>query len=49
MAYRDLRDFIKFLESKGELIRIKEKVSYNLEISEITDRVSKKKWPSPLF
>lgn len=42
MAFRDLREFIDFLEKKGEIVRIKESVSYNLEIAEITDRVSKK-------
>ncbi len=36
-----MNDFIKRLEEAGELIRIKEYVSPELEISEITDRVSK--------
>lgn len=49
MAFKDLRDFISFLESKREIIRIKEKVSYHLEISEITDRVSKKGGPALFF
>ncbi len=39
--YRDLRDFIKALEREGELLRIREKVSPILEITEITDRASK--------
>jgi len=43
MKYDSLRDFISFLESKGELARIKEEVSRDLEISEITDRVCKSK------
>jgi 4-hydroxy-3-polyprenylbenzoate decarboxylase len=41
MAYADLRDFIARLEVEGELIRITEPVSAHLEITEITDRVSK--------
>ena len=41
MAYNDLRDWIKTLEKHGELRRIHEEVSPDLEITEITDRVSK--------
>ncbi len=41
MAYDDLRDWIKTLEKSGELKRIREEVSPELEITEITDRVSK--------
>jgi 4-hydroxy-3-polyprenylbenzoate decarboxylase len=41
LAYDDLRDWIKTLERAGELKRIKEEVSPELEITEITDRVSK--------
>ena len=41
MAYDDLRDWIKALENAGELKRIHEEVSPELEITEITDRVSK--------
>jgi len=41
MSYASLNAFIKVLESKGELIRIREKVSPILEITEITDRMSK--------
>ncbi|HBB93321.1 MAG: menaquinone biosynthesis decarboxylase [Bacteroidetes bacterium GWF2_49_14] len=37
----DLRNFIQRLDQAGELIRITERVSPNLEISEITDRISK--------
>jgi 4-hydroxy-3-polyprenylbenzoate decarboxylase len=39
--YKDLREFIKTLEESGELIRIKEEVSSDLEITEIADRISK--------
>ena len=41
MAYRDLREFIQLLEQRGELIRIKTLVDPELEITEITDRISK--------
>ena len=49
MAYSSLRDFVKTLENAGELNRIKAKVSPNLEITEITDRVSKTEGPALLF
>lgn len=49
MAYKDLQDFIKFLEEKDELIRIKTEVSSHLEITEIADRVSKKYGKALLF
>jgi 4-hydroxy-3-polyprenylbenzoate decarboxylase len=41
LAYDDLRDWIKTLEKHGELKRIREELSPELEITEITDRVSK--------
>ncbi len=41
MAYDDLREWIRALEKHGELKRIREEVSPELEITEITDRVSK--------
>ncbi len=41
MAFTDLRQFIAHLESRGELRRITAPVSRELEIAEITDRVSK--------
>ena len=41
MAYDDLRDWIKVLESAGELKRIRTEADPILEIAEITDRVSK--------
>lgn len=49
MAYRDFQDFLRFLESKGELKTITEPVSPYLEITEITDRVVKKGGPALLF
>jgi 4-hydroxy-3-polyprenylbenzoate decarboxylase len=41
LTYDDLRDWIKAIEKRGELRRIREEVSAELEITEITDRVSK--------
>ena len=49
VAYKDLQEFIQVLESKGELIRIKTQVDPELEITEISDRVSKKYGPALLF
>ncbi|MDA3953641.1 MAG: menaquinone biosynthesis decarboxylase [Bacteroidales bacterium] len=41
MAYKSLNDFIAKLDSENELIRIKEFVDPELEITEIVDRISK--------
>ncbi|MHC1702759.1 MAG: menaquinone biosynthesis decarboxylase [Tenuifilaceae bacterium] len=41
MAYKSLNDFVNELDRQGELIRVKEYVSPDLEITEITDRFSK--------
>jgi 4-hydroxy-3-polyprenylbenzoate decarboxylase len=41
MAFKNQQEFIRLLDQEGELIRIKEFVDPNLEIAEITDRVSK--------
>ena len=49
MAYQGLRDFVSDLETAGELKRIREPVSAELEITEITDRISKAKGPALLF
>ena len=47
--YRNTEHWIKTLEEKGELIRIKEYVNPHLEITEITDRISKHLGPALLF
>jgi len=49
MGYKSLQHFVEVLEKQGELVRITEPVSPNLEITEITDRVSKKFGPALLF
>ncbi len=47
--YRNTQDWIKTLENAGELVRIKEYVNPHLEITEITDRISKQYGPALLF
>lgn len=41
MAFSNLREFVTLLEKKGELVRIRAEVDADLEIAEITDRISK--------
>jgi len=49
LAYKDLREFINTLEKNKLLKRIKVEVDPHLEITEITDRVSKAGGPALLF
>src|ERR1039457_3486319 len=49
MAYRDLREFIRALEEKGELKRIAVEVDPILEITEFADRAVKQGGPALLF
>ncbi len=42
MAFADLREFVAHLEKTGQLRRVSVPVSRDLEISEITDRISKR-------
>ncbi len=49
MAFADLREFINALEKRRELRRIRIEVDPELEITEITDRVSKQFGPALLF
>ena len=49
MAFRDLREFIHRLEKEGELKRISVEVDPVLEITEITDRVTRAGGPALLF
>lgn len=49
MAYKDLRDFVRVLEEKSLLKRIRAEVDPDLEITEITDRISKQEGPALLF
>ena len=47
--YKDLRDFIKMLEARGELKRIKTEVDPYLEMTEISDRALRAEGPALLF
>ena len=47
--YTDLRDFLDQLEQQGELKRVSEAVSPNLEMTEISDRVLRQGGPALLF
>ena len=49
MKYRDLRDFIAFLEKRGDLIRIQTEVDPYLEMTEICDRTLRAGGPALLF
>lgn len=49
MAFKDLHEFVAVLENKGLLHRVTTLVDPVLEITEITDRISKKGGPALLF
>jgi 4-hydroxy-3-polyprenylbenzoate decarboxylase len=49
MALNDLRDFIQLLEEKGQLKRISQSISCNLEVTEICDRTLRAGGPALLF
>ena len=49
MSFKDLREFVAFLEERGDLARISAQVSSDLEITEIADRVVKTGGPALLF
>jgi 4-hydroxy-3-polyprenylbenzoate decarboxylase len=49
VAYKDLREFVKRLEKSGELKRISAEVDPVLEVTEITDRVTRAGGPALLF
>lgn len=49
MTFKDLREFIDHLESKGLLKRVKVPVDPNLEVSEIIDRLVKRGGPAVIF
>ena len=49
MKYTDLRDFIDYLEKRGELVRITQEIDPYLEMTEISDRTLRAKGPALLF
>ncbi len=49
MAFQSLRDFIDHLEKSGDLVRVSEPVSSELEMTEIQTRVIAEGGPAILF
>lgn len=49
MAYRSLRDFLNYLETINELVRVSEPVSTSLEMTEIQTRLLAEGGPAVLF
>ena len=49
MHFKDLHEFIEYLETKNDLVRIERQVSSELEITEIADRMVKSGGPALLF
>ncbi len=49
MSYRSLRDFIAKLEAAGELVRVREPVSCQLEMTEIQTRLIAQGGPAAIF
>ena len=47
--FADVQAFVKFLEDKGQLVRVSEPVTSDLEITEVADRVMKAGGPALLF
>lgn len=41
MAFKGLKEFVDLLDEEGELLRVKERVNTELEVTEIVDRFSK--------
>ena len=48
-SYQNIRDFVSFLEEKKDLVRVSKPVSWDLEITEIVQRVLKEEGPAILF
>ena len=49
MRYKNLRDFIRLLEKRGELKRITQPINPKLEMTEICDRTLRAQGPALLF
>ncbi len=49
MKFTDLRQFLSFLEERGQLVRVQEPVTWDLEITEIADRQIRVGGPALLF
>ena len=40
MPYKDIREFLEVLEDKGELVRLKEEVSVDLEMAAVLRKLA---------
>lgn len=49
MIYKNIREFLNFLESRGDLKRIRYEVDVTLEVTEICQRTLRNKGPALLF
>lgn len=49
MPFLDLREWLHYLEENNELVRVKKKVNWNLEVGAIIRRVYDTMAPAPLF
>ncbi len=49
MPFADLQEFVRFLEQKGQLKRVRAEVDPELEVTEITQRVLRESGPALLF
>jgi len=49
MPYKDLREFLEVLEDKGELVRLKEEVSVDLEMAAVLRKLAYSKGPAVIF
>ena len=49
MPFDDLQGFVRYLERKGQLKRIRAEVDPELEVTEITQRVLREQGPALLF
>ncbi len=49
MAWKDLKEFLEALEGKGDLLRVKSRISPRLEMSEIAQRALRADGPALLF
>ena len=48
-GFKDLREFIAFLEKKGDLVRVKREVDPVLEVNAILDKLARTNGPAVLF
>jgi len=49
MPFSDLREFLNFLEQKGQLLRMKSEINTRLEITEVLNRLLAREGPAVIF